>query len=135
MVRAFRVRQRTLTAEIGQPKTQARAFNVARFVYGIEAAHGKRLSWPEMCNRWNDSSMTRPFESWRDFQANFVRGEKATLPRYKVTDEQVTEQVRQATACGGAVSFDAWARQVLAAAVQRDSGKDRGSSVAAMRQQ
>lgn len=50
VARDFRTKQRTLMAEIGQPKTQARAFNVARFVWEIEAVHGGRLSWPEMCN-------------------------------------------------------------------------------------
>ena len=129
---AYRRMQRTLMSEPDQPKTQARAFNVARFVWEIEAVHGGRLSWPEMCKRWNDFPMTRPFESWRDFRKNFVRGAKATLPRYTATDKQITEQVREATIRGEAVAFDAWVRQVRAATVQRGSGKGRGSNAAAI---
>jgi hypothetical protein len=121
VARAFRRMQRSLMAETDQPKTQARAFNVARFVWEIEAVHGGRLSWPEMCKRWNDFPMTRPFGSWRDFRRNFVRGAKATLPRYKATDEQITEQVREATIRGEAVAFDAWVSQVRAATVQQDT--------------
>jgi hypothetical protein len=106
-----------------QPKTQSRAFSVARFVWEQEAAHGEHPPWPVMCKTCNDSPMTRPFERWRDCRANFVRGAKATPPRYKVADKQLTEQVREASIRGRAVTFDSWARQVLAATVQRDAVK------------
>jgi hypothetical protein len=92
---------------------------VARFVWEVEASYGERPSWPEMCKLWNDSPMTRPFEDWRDFRTYFLRGEKATLPRYKATDEQITEQVREASKRGEAVAFDSWASHVLAATVQQ----------------
>jgi hypothetical protein len=120
VARSFRAMQRTLMVDSDQSRTQARAFNVARFVWEVEAAYGERPSWPELCKRWNDSPMTRPFERWRDFRANFVRGEKATLPRYKATDAEITAQVREATTRGKAVAFDAWVSQVLAATVQQD---------------
>jgi hypothetical protein len=120
VARSFRAMQRTLMVDSDQPRTQARAYNVARFVWRMQAALGERPPWPEMCKRWNDSPMTRPFERWRDFRANFVRGAKATLPRYKATDEEITEQVREATTRGRAVAFDAWVSQVLAATVQQD---------------
>jgi len=101
-----------------QPRTQARAFNVARFAWEVEAAQGERPSWPELCKLWNDFPMTTPFENWRDFRTNFVRGEKATLPRYTANAEQITEQVREATIHGEAVAFDGWVSQVRAATVQ-----------------
>jgi hypothetical protein len=118
VARSFRAMQRTLMADPNQPRTQARAFNVARFVWEVEAAHGERPSWPELCKLWNDFPMTTPFEDWRDFHKNFVRGEKATLPRYKATDEEITEQVREATIRGEAVALDRWVSQVRAATVQ-----------------
>jgi len=120
VAKSFRAMQRTLMVDSDQPRTQARALAVARFVWEVEAAYGERPSWPEMCKRWNDSPMTRPFERWRDFRANFVRGAKATLPRYKATDAEITAQVREATTRGKAVAFDAWVSQVLAATVQQD---------------
>jgi hypothetical protein len=116
VARAFRSMQRTLMVETDQPRTQSRAFEVARFVCAMEAAYGKRPSWPQMCKRWNEYPLTRPFEDWRDFRTYFVRGAKATLPRYKATDEEITEQVRSATARGEAVAFDSWVSQVRAAA-------------------
>jgi hypothetical protein len=125
VARSFRTMQQTLMVDPDQPRTQARAFNVARFVWEVEASYGERPSWPELCKLWNDSCkrwhdapVAGTFERWRDFRANFVRGEKATLPRYKATDEQITEQVREASNRGEAVAFDSWASHVLAATVQ-----------------
>ena len=48
------------------------------------------------------------------------------------TDEQIAEQVREATIRGEAVAFDSWVSQVRAATVQRDAGRGRGSNVAAI---
>jgi hypothetical protein len=125
VARSFRAMQRTLMVDSDQPRTQARAFNVARFVWEVEASYGERPSWPELCKLWNDSCkrgndapVAGTFERWRDFRANFVRGERATLPRYKATDEQITQQVREASNRGEAVAFDGWASQVRAATVQ-----------------
>ena len=74
-----------LVVETDQPRTQARAFHVARFVWEIEAAYGRRPSWPEMCKLWNDSPMTRPFENWRDFPGSTSCG--ARRPRCHGTKE------------------------------------------------
>jgi hypothetical protein len=114
---AFRRAQQNHMIEPDQPRTQARAFRVARFVWAMEAAHSKRPSWPEMCKRWNDAATTRPFKHWRDFKKYYVRGEKATLPQYKESDEQITAQVREATARGECVLFDSWASLILAGTV------------------
>ena len=138
IAKAFRAAQRTRMVEIDkrrthQPRTQARAFHVARFVWEMEAAFGERPSWPELCKSWNDrrksweddrrndDPMARRFENWRDFRTYFLRGEKATRPRYKATDEEITEQVREASKRSGPVAFDSWIRDVLAATVQPDA--------------
>jgi hypothetical protein len=127
VARSFRAMQRTLMVDSGQPRTQARAISVARFVWEVEAAYGERPSWPELCKiwndrseRWNDAPMAKRFDHWRDFRKYFLRGEEATLPRYKGTDEQITQQVREASNRGGSVAFDLWVSQVLAATVQQD---------------
>ena len=125
VAKSFRAMQRTLMVDSDQPRTQARAFNVARFVWEVEAAYGERPSWPELCKlwndyckRWNDAPVAGTFKKWRDFRTYFLRGERATLPRYKATDKQITEQVREASNRGEAVAFDSWASHVLAATVQ-----------------
>jgi len=114
----YRWMQRTLMAEPDPPKTRARAFNVARFVWEQERHYGERPPWPVMCERWNNFPLTRPFERWRDFRTNFLRGAKATPPRYVASNEQLTEQVRvQAREQAGL--FHYWAGKVLAATVQQ----------------
>jgi hypothetical protein len=88
-----RLRQ-TFLAEQTQPKTQARTFQVAAFVWDQEQAHGKRPPWPVLCERWNNWPLTEPFEDWRAFRMCFLRGEQATPPRYVASNEQLTELVR-----------------------------------------
>ena len=122
VAKSFRRMQRYLMAKPDQPRTQARAFQVARFVWEVEAARGERPTWPELCRLWNDFPMTEPFDHWRDFHTYFKRGAEATLPRYKATDEEITEQVRESTARGEAVAFDRWVGDVRAATVQQDPG-------------
>jgi len=120
VARSFRAAQRNLMAKPDQPRTHTRAFEVARFVWAVEAERGELPSWAELCRLWNDSPMTEPFDRWRDFHTYFKRGKRATLPRYKATDEEITEQVREAETRGVAVAFDAWVSQVRAATVQQD---------------
>jgi hypothetical protein len=103
-----RLRQ-TFIEEQPQPKTQARTFQVAAFVWNQERAHGERPPWPVLCERWNNWPLTDPFEDWRAFRMCFLRGEKATLPRYRATNEQMTELVRSRSHQG---VFDIWASQV-----------------------
>jgi hypothetical protein len=88
-----RLRQ-TFMEEQAQPKTQARTFQVAAFVWDQEQAHGKRPPWPVLCERWNNWPLTEPFEDWRAFRMCFLRGEQATPPRYVASNEQLTELVR-----------------------------------------
>jgi hypothetical protein len=48
VARSFRAMQRTLMVDSDQPRTQARAYNVARFVWRMQAALGERPPWQEM---------------------------------------------------------------------------------------
>jgi hypothetical protein len=117
VMKNYRQMQRTMMSQPDPPRTQARALNVARFVWEQELHYGKRPSWPVLCERWNNYPLTRPFGSWRDFRTNFFRGAKATAPRYVATQEQLTEQVKS-HARERAGLFYSWADKVLAATVQ-----------------
>jgi hypothetical protein len=86
--------RQTFLAEQSQPKTQARTFQVAAFVWDQKQAHGTRPPWPVLCERWNNWPLTEPFEDWRAFRMCFLRGKKATRPRYVASEEQLTELVR-----------------------------------------
>ena len=44
------------------------------------------------------------------------------LPRYKATDEEITEQVRVASDHGETVAFEEWVSDVRAATVQQGPG-------------
>lgn len=101
---SYRAHQQALLNE-RPPKTSARAFEVAQFVWEQERFYGKRPSWPELCQRWNECPLTEPFENWRHFRMTFLRGAKATPPRYYATREQLAEQVRSAAHEG---AFDKW---------------------------
>lgn len=102
---AYRTIQQNLLAEQSPPKTQMRAFNVARFVWEQDRLNGKRLPWPELCKLWNNWPLTERFESWRDFRTYFSRGERAVRPRYFASDEEMTQQVISRT---HERMFDTW---------------------------
>jgi hypothetical protein len=102
---SYRSMQRNLLAEQTPPKTQPRTFEVAAFVWHQDRVHGRRLPWPQLWERWNNWPLTKPFDSWRDFQKTFTRGEKATPPRYHASYEQMTKLVEAGAHEG---SFDLW---------------------------
>ena len=116
VMEAYRRMQRAMMVKPDPPKTQARAFNVARFVWEQEILEGTRPPWPVLCERWNRFPLTRPFKDWRTFQSYFRRGAKAVRPQYAASDEQMTERVREGNHLG---VFETWAAQVLAATVQQ----------------
>lgn len=91
---AYRETQRALLAELNPPKTGVRAFEVAEFVWEQERIHGTRPPWPVLLERWNERSADGAFESWRTLRTNFVRGARATPPRYLASEEQITKEVR-----------------------------------------
>jgi hypothetical protein len=107
--RAYRNMQRTMLSNPNPPKTQARAFQVAAFVWAQEQVHGERPPWPVLCERWNSWPLTEPFEDWRTFRKSFLRGAEAAPPRYVAANEQMTELVRSRSHQG---AFDLWASKV-----------------------
>jgi hypothetical protein len=111
VMRGYRSMQRTMLADLKPPKTSTRAFEVAAFVWQNELAHGTRAPWPVLCERWNNWPLTVPFKCWRSFHRSFIRGAKATPPRYVATNEQITELVKSHSQQG---AFDAWASKVRA---------------------
>jgi hypothetical protein len=101
----YRANQQALLME-QPPKTQARAFEVAQFVWEQEGLHGERPPWPVLCERWNNWFPTQRFDSWRHFRMTFIRGAQATPPRYFATSKVLTELVRSRDFEG---AFDMWA--------------------------
>jgi hypothetical protein len=88
------VQQQYLAAP--SPKTQERAFRVARFVWSEEKRTGERLPWPVLLKRWkqiypHDSG----FKNWRDFRKYFERGAASTRPQYAQSNEYITSEVRK----------------------------------------
>jgi hypothetical protein len=88
--------QRDLLVEDACPKTHPRTFNVARFVWAEELRHGKRPSWPVLFERWKEQNPgDESFEDWRAFRTCFKRGEKATPPRYKDSNDYIASEARR----------------------------------------
>jgi hypothetical protein len=102
---AYRTHQKALLADTAPPKTQERAFDVARFIWEEERLHGKRPPWPVLWERWNNWPRIKPFKGWREFRTYFLRGEKATRPRYFASNAEMTEAVRSRAF---EHSFDRW---------------------------
>src|SRR3712207_7121553 len=50
---------------------------------------------------------SEPFKNWRDFRTYFLRGARATPPRYRVSTKQMIEEVRSCTFEG---AFELWVR-------------------------
>jgi hypothetical protein len=104
----YRSIQTAMSHEWPPPKTSERAFEVARFVWDIELADGERAPWPVLCARWNRRPLAEPFENWRHFRMAYVRGAKATRPRYKASNAQITDQMRTV----GQEILDIWSSKV-----------------------
>jgi hypothetical protein len=109
VARHYRRIQRAVLADPKPPKTSTRAFEVAAFVWDSERAHGGRLPWSELCERWNNWPLAEPFKSWQSFRRSFFRGAAATPPRYGAPNEQIADLVRERSHQG---AFDAWASEV-----------------------
>jgi hypothetical protein len=104
----YRRMQRTMSAESNPPKTSERAYEVAAFVWDNRAVEGIKVPWPVLCERWNRRPLTKPFNDWRHFRMTFLRGAKATPPRYVASNEQITDQVRS----GGQGILEAWSSKM-----------------------
>jgi|SRR5215208_3356320 hypothetical protein len=90
---AYQHLQRSVLAEHRPPKTAARTFQVAQFVWEQERAYGKRPSWPVLYKRWNEWPLTEPFNDSESFRRSFERGEAATRPAYLMSEPQMTNLV------------------------------------------
>jgi hypothetical protein len=78
------------------PKTQERAFTVARFVWSEEKRMGERPPWPVLLKRWKQTNPhDRGFKNWRDFRKYFERGAASTRPRYAHSNEYIISGVRE----------------------------------------
>jgi hypothetical protein len=96
VLRIYQDKQRKLIADHAPPKVHPRTYEVARFVWQQELNYGKRPSWPELCDRWNQRNPEKEhFEDWRAFRTCFVRGEEATPPRYVNGDDHIIGEARR----------------------------------------
>lgn len=88
--------QRDVLAEEACPKTQPRTFRVAQFVWEEKLRSGTSLSWPDLLERWNERNPDDGgFEDWRAFRTCFKRGEEATRPKYKDSDDDIARAARR----------------------------------------
>jgi hypothetical protein len=90
---AYQDLQRRVLAEHRPPKTAARTFQVAQFVWEQKRAYGKRPSWPVLYKRWNEWPLTEPFNDSESFRRSFERGAAATRPAYLMSEPQMTNLV------------------------------------------
>jgi hypothetical protein len=96
VLRIYQDVRRKLLADHAPPKVQPRTYEVARFVWQQELVYGKRPSWPELCDRWNQRNPEQEhFKDWRAFHTCFQRGEKATPPRYVNGDDHIIGEARR----------------------------------------
>jgi hypothetical protein len=78
-------------------KTQALAYDVARFVWGQVLAHGERPPWTKLREWWNERhpEEKKQFKHYRTFRTYYQRGKKATPVRYVHTDEEIVTMARE----------------------------------------
>ncbi len=92
----YQDRQRELVADQVSPKVQPQTYEVVRFVWGQMLVHGKRPSWPKLCDWWNQRNPKEVhFKNWRALRTCFLRGEKATTPRYVDSADDIIRRARQ----------------------------------------
>lgn len=91
----YQLVRRDLLAVEADPKTQARTYNVARFVWEEELRCGERPSWPVLLERWNERYPDDRFNDRRAFRMCFKRGEEATPPRYTLSNDHIASEARR----------------------------------------
>jgi len=88
--------QRDLLAKESYPKVQPRTFRVTQFVWEEELRCGKRPSWRVLLERWKERNPDDDgFKDWRAFRTCFKRGKKATLPRYKHSNDYIASAAQR----------------------------------------
>ncbi len=94
--RVYAAQQRKLLRERTPQKTQALAYDVARFVWGQVFSHGgQRPRWEKLREWWNESHPDQQFSDYRVFRTYCERGMKATPPKYVHTDEEIISMTRE----------------------------------------
>ena len=95
--RVYAEQQRKLLREHTPQKTQALAYDVARFVWGQVFSHGgRRPRWQKLREWWNERHPEEVrFGDYRAFRTYFRRGEKATPVKYVHTDEEIISMARE----------------------------------------
>jgi hypothetical protein len=83
---AYRTAQRKLLEEPPRktaPRTSPRVLEVVQFWWKEQfRTSGNRLSWPALCELWNQKHPDKTFSKWRTFREYFFRGTKEAQPRY-----------------------------------------------------
>jgi hypothetical protein len=87
--------QRDLLAKEASSKTQPRTYNVARFVWKEGLRCDKRPSWPVLLERWIERNPHEQFKSRHAFRTCFTRGEVATPPQYKQSNDYTANKARE----------------------------------------
>jgi hypothetical protein len=66
-------------------RTEEGTYEVARFVWReLRGNDGSRIMWPSLLERWKQEHPDDPrFKTYNNFRQFFVRGEKATVLRYR----------------------------------------------------
>jgi hypothetical protein len=84
VTRVYRNLQRQFIHEQGG-RTEEGTYEVARFVWReLRKNDGSRLTWPALLERWKQAHPDgHRFKTYNNFRQFFVRGEEATVPRYK----------------------------------------------------
>jgi hypothetical protein len=84
VARVYRNLQQQFIDEQGV-RTEEGTYEVARFVWReLRRNDGSRLTWPSLLERWKQEHPNdNRFKTYNNFRQYFVRGEQATVPRYK----------------------------------------------------
>jgi hypothetical protein len=100
VARVYRNLQQQFISEQGG-RTEEGTYEVARFVWReLRKNHGSRLTWPVLLERWKQEHPDdHRFKTYNNFRQFYMRGERATVPRYKwptiqISPEQEAEIVR-----------------------------------------
>jgi len=75
-------------------RTEQTTYEVAQFVWReLRRDDGSRATWPSLLKRWKQEHPDDSrFKTYNNFRQYFVRGEEATIPRYKWPTMQLTPQ-------------------------------------------
>lgn len=93
--RVYAEQQRKLLTYPTPSQRQPLAYDVARFVWGQEFAHGGWPRWEKLREWWNERHPDQQFSDFRVFRTYCDRGMKATPPKHAHTDEEIISMARE----------------------------------------